>query len=487
MNASTSGNTRLIVAIVIVVSVPLGVYLVTRRPPEKEPVVSPTQNEPTKPEPRPEPFPELTALAAAARKLQREEDRQDAQEKWEELLKQVDQTTGTLDVSPLPAELVSFRDEAVRNIDLLKQQQPPKPVNVWETSDKVTPDEKLAAKIGHRYKEGRTIQSVAVCQIKGSGTNENWFRTDVNFLYEYRTLTTTEVKENLGTRILFTQKFEQMVQLRAVADRTVKFRQLTPLNQLVFEQVEKHVLDRVPGYRMMRSFGQLWTEIVDPEAKRTLTMAADMLEKAGVMEKKWDKIDLAEQVEKLQGSEIEVEYWVGFGVTKIEMKKGPKDAFSQDDMTRIAFGSSLLMDYYVLPAADKKIGETWEVEGKHMNAMFNLYDVTVDGNLQVRRVKDKTVGGRQLIELDVVGGELTVTDDQRRGVQRATLRPRAGNVLYSPEGHFVQSATLDWDSTTTWFSKGHLLFGTKDTRDLQCRTLYEARDLTTRADTGEAP
>ena len=493
MDTNAFGSRRLIVIIAVLIVIPIGVLLWTNRPPDDndggnpQPLPPPkeTGSPPAKGGGNSSPFnpaqDALAGLAARARELQREDKRPEAEQAWQAVLRKIG---GLADAQEGPAvphdELDGLRVEANRNLAELKRLQPRRPANEWaiDKGAGISKDETQKDQLLERYPIGRKIQSVAVWQIKGTGSNEAWaLKTDANFLYQYRVAVTTEVIENNGVELHFVQDFREVLQERATCDRTVQLRSLPPVAREVFRVFEETVLLEIPVYRVVRKVAGAYSTI-DPQGKRLLTKAADLLQGAGVLKEDWDKVELAAEIDKLQGTKVRMEYWAGFGVTALKIEKGPVNAFSESDLERLAHGSSLLMDHYVYPAAEKKVGETWEVEARHLQSLFNLYEASVDGSLRLKRLADKESAGQQLVELDVTGGELSVSDENAGARRQATLRPKSGRVTYSPRGHYVESGSLDWDSTTVWFTSRHLLFGTTKTRNLQVRTEYRARDVT---------
>ncbi len=452
----------IVAAVVVAIPCLIVLYLVIGR---NGPPSGPRPGPPG-PGPEPNDRSQIEKVILAAYDLQVDGKLSGAKEQWDKALEMID-------AQGHPDYLADLRDRAERNLEQIGEMQRENSKTTVSIEDHPDPPEKVPeATLEEYYPVGRKIRSVATVLITGTGTNERWFwKQEASFLYQYRVAVETEVVGNDGTELEFVQNFVEVVQERAVCDKSVRLRSLSPIAEQVFRVFEEAVLYRFPIYVHAKRLGEI-AGIVDPGAERILTRLAEMLEAAGLAS---DEFELAAQVEKLHGTRLRLKYWSGLGVTNIKVEKGPEGAFNQTDLERIAYGSSLLMDYFVFPGAKRKVGETWEVDARDVGSLFNLYDVTVDGTVALRRAENETLDDRPVAVLEILGGELAAEGEMEGGMRSATLRPKQGTVDFSTEGLFVERAQVTWHASDEWFSKRHLLFGTTRTRDMEMRTVYQAR------------
>ncbi|MGD0896810.1 MAG: hypothetical protein ABR915_03170 [Thermoguttaceae bacterium] len=383
--------------------------------------------------------------------------------------------------------LADLREEAFRGLESLPPETPAM-IFVRKRDPQKPADDKVApAILTNDYPVGRRIQSVAITEIRGVGSNEAWiFKTDAKFCYQYKVAVDTEVTKNDGEQLEFKQVLTQVRQERAdCGNSTVELRDLPPVFKQVFNIFEKLILDDVPGYRKIRNIADA-VQRVDPRLQRTLTRGEELLEDWGVLKKDWDKVEFAEQIEKLQGATVRLVYHPGWGVETVEVLDAKhNDWLSQTDLERLAYGSSLLMDHYVFPAREKQVNDSWEVDARHAADLFRLYDVKVNGSIRVTRKQDVQWEGDPVAVLELTGGEVLVSGEV--GVRKeATLRPKpggtihyflpaAGGASHGKQWPFIRHASVEWDANAQWFTTNHLLFGTVRIWDLHMTSQYWAR------------
>ena len=321
------------------------------------------------------------------------------------------------------------------------------------------------------YPAGRKIYSIAWLQVNGTGSNANWLiKKDVAFLYVYRVEVETEVTKNDGVVVDFVQHFREVVQQRFVGRHTFQLDAPSPITKKMFDLLDKHVLSKIPYYADLKEVKKI-ADVIDPDLKRTLTRTADLLGLNTV-----DPLDIAVQFEKLQGTALKLEYVSGIGVTNIDVLNAPKNtAFSEADLTRLAYGSSLLMDYYIFPGAKKNPAPTWGVDAQQVAGLFNLYDATISGTANLRREPDEVLDGTPVAVLRVLDGKLDVVGDVASGLRSGTLEPKPGGTIYfSPTDLFVRRANVSWHVSGQWDSPRSLFFGTKSQGNVEVTTVYEA-------------
>ena len=457
-----------------IVSVSLSCWLASRdggpEPPKPTPTAGPT------PPPKPTDWTQINSVREQARRLQEDQKWCDGRDRWQEVLT----------LLPAPSdnesgEVRTAREEATRSLKTLEDQclQAKSDKRVMKTSVTPSPESKPAEippkELLDYYPAGRRVRSRADLNISGQGSNEQWFlQTDAHFAYRYRVIGETLVKEHRerplgGAVVVFEQRFVEVVQLRAVSHVELRLKApQSPLLTMLWPKVDMP-LRQIPIYEAVRKAAGI-IQMVDPGLKRTLTYFADDL---GLAES--EDVQLAAQVDKLQGMRFEMEYDNGRGVTYIRILDGP--ALDNELLEQIAAGSSLMLDYFVFPAMnEKQEGDEWTVSPEEVAGMFPMaYDARAKGELTLRRgLNQCSPTGHDLAVLEVVGGDLQVEQLDGGSTGEASARPTRGRIWYDRQSLMVREAEAAWTGTTSWQSRDHLLFGTRNARNLRVETYYEA-------------
>lgn len=100
----------------------------------------------------------------------------------------------------------------------------------------------------------------------------------------------------------------------------------------------------------------------------------------------------------------------------------------------------------------------------------------VNGELVFRRdaVEAFASGAPLPLKLSPVGGEVELSGHFGCSQKSVTARPLSGEILFSLEDGLVRSARSTWRMSQASFTEDHLLFQTKQIRDLKLETRYHA-------------
>lgn len=418
---------------------------------------------------------DLHDLRSRAYEQQRQKKWLAAEALWKELL-------GNLSKLPDDPESRSSRKEAEVNLQLLEslcrpQQEPVAELSLEEPPPSARPEKVSEEHLLKHYPAGKTVRSVAHLVITGSGVNRDWFfEGQANFVYQYKVEAETKVKSNNGQTLRMEIWFPKVTQTRAVSDKELQLRfPESPLAGVVWDQVEENILRHDPAYVTVRKIAGI-VNMVDPRAKRTLTAFANQLQRFGVKLDDSEHIELAAQIERLNGIRLEVEYVSGIGVNKIRVLNG--EPFDRDDLERIAYNLSLLMDYYIFPGAEKRLGDRWTVRAEDVVSLMSLgHEIEATGSLNLERGPDKpTRDGKSQAILKLVSGEVNIKDPRGRNAE-AVVRVRSGLIDYSLEDLLVREAEISWSAGTAWVSTDHLLFGAERLRNVEVKSLYSAEKV----------
>lgn len=401
-----------------------------------------------------------------ALELQRDGKWCEAAQAWGKVLEQIPATAASPD-----------RDEAEQNKRLADNHcQPEKPpvgeLKIDPPAEDQRPQKASEAEVLKFYAPGRKVRSVALFSITGTGSNTAWMiRSNANFLYQYRVAVETTVKQNDGATVTFEQHFTAVDEMRAVSDQQFELRfPESPLIDLMWDQLEKQVLNDVPIYRVFKLFAKGYNTL-DPNGQRALTRLSRFV--PGV--EKFNQLELAERVNELAGHKLEITYVSGLGVSFVKVLEPADAKLDPDTLTHLARGSSLFADYYISRADEAAEGEIVPVRAEDVGAIFSIGDqFNVSGEIELKKVAS---GGASpaASQLEVVGGSLEVEAPDGGATRRATLAPKRGTVEYAAAERLVRRAKLEWHTDTLWATRDHLLFGTTSTRNLDITSYYEAK------------
>lgn len=466
----------------------IAIYLLQNSP-QPKPDSPDGKTKPTSAEPSPQPSPvnqpettrQQQKLRADAAQLQDDQKWCEAAAAWKKLLADIPQDDDSV-------ESQTLRQEAEYNARLCdKSCQPATRIPAKEEQVRVEPPKENRPKrispedLVNWYPEGKTVRSVGVFHISGRGTNSRWFfKAESHFQYVYKLATETKVVKNNpeSGKLTFEQTFHDVSQTCAVSKQTLEFN--PPENLLLnigWTSAEGLVAKRIPKYLLVRE-GIRQLEKLDPNFRNTLTWFQDALRKAGRKINNSDEIEFVTVIERVAGAKLRIEYVTGLGVTGITRLDGVD--LSEDELTQLAHASTVMMDYYLFPAANNKVGETWDVRASDVAQMVMpiASDTVVDGSLTLTRLKDESA---DIALLKAVRGDLQLRHNDQIREQQGRLTIKSGSARFSEKDHIVRSARLTFDANLDMQGRpDFLLFGTKAMRDLEVDSRYESEVVPTK-------
>ncbi|MCX7422130.1 MAG: hypothetical protein NT013_21670 [Planctomycetia bacterium] len=423
----------------------------------------------------------LLALANDARKLQADKNWGDAANKWKELLGQCPEGDAKYD---------DFRNEAERSLEESQKQQsipqigenikvpPPsnRPSEVKEPPREITKEDLLSW-----YPIGRTDQHVSLADINGRGIKRNWgLEGEVHFQYAGRIQTETKVIESDPEhgRLVIDLTIQEVSQNLAVSKVKLHLRlPETPWLNIAWSQLETVALRRYPKYVVIKKLVDLLAEAakkLDPRAEKTLTWLHEHLVKEnGSSLTQADEVQLIARIGELSGAKVRIEYATDLGVQFISRQN--EIPLDEDQLIRIAHASSLLLDYVVAQAAERKPGDQWTLAMRDVGGIAAALAMGDGLAGTVDLVREPKLAESEDDVLSVTGGSFSATVSD--GIQNSLARARiqSGTVIYSGAKKLVRSGELKFGGEAKQFSKDHLLFGAESMRDVTVRAIYEAQ------------
>ncbi|MFT5328075.1 MAG: hypothetical protein ACI8P0_005983 [Planctomycetaceae bacterium] len=412
---------------------------------------------------------ETPAVVLEAQKLQQASQWCEARDAWQQVIEEFkDSREGTV-----------WSTLASRNLDLVKERcEPPKNLIPAETRVEVPrlPESERPAPVSEErllaaYPTGRSVRGVSDLQITGEGSNRDWgLQGSCSFRYLARVAVEATVESNDGRELTFLVHYPEVSQSLVLTNKTLELAPIEmPLLSIVWENSEiETVLRHIPGYLIIRDLTNV-AKVIDPRLKRTLTALADQFDiQPG------DEFELQANLGKLDGSRFRMTYRSGLGVTWIEdLDSG---LFTPDELIRIAYSSSLLMDQYLVPTAEKQVGDEWTVRVQDVASLLHLDGMAqTSGELRLRR--EESPANSQHWSLGVRSGDIDVSISDTETEQEAHADIRSGVIHYDIARQVVLDAKLTLDATSDWSTRDHLLFGAEDLKDVEIKAFYRGERL----------
>ncbi|NQV24729.1 MAG: hypothetical protein HQ518_10200 [Rhodopirellula sp.] len=421
-----------------------------------------------KPEvPPPDPAPEPPPVVLEAQKLQQAGKWCEARDAWQQIIEEFKDSREDTVWSTL----------ASRNLALVKELceppvppvKPHKPIEVPPLPEPERPAPVSETRLLAAYPTGRSVRGVSDLQITGQGSSRNWgLQGSCSFRYDARVAVEATVEASDGRELTFLVSYPEVRQALVLSRRTLELaKPEMPVISTVWGAYEG-LLRHIPVYGVIRDFATL-ADIVDPRLKRTLTWLASQYDfQPG------DEFELQAKLGKLDGSRFRMTYRSGLGVTWIEdLDSG---LFTQDELNRIAYSSSLLMDQYLVPTAEKQVGDEWTVRVQDVASLLHLDGMTrTSGELRLRR--EKSPANSQNWSLGVRSGDIDVASSDSGTEQETHADIRSGLVHYDIDRQVVLDAKLTLDANSVWRTRDHLLFGAEDLKDVSIKAFYAGERL----------
>ena len=418
------------------------------------------------------PVPEsIQKLAKNARELQKDGKWCDAKGTWQQTLDQLGDTHPDL------------RQEAAANLAIAQEKCKPTHQPIDELNPE--PPKNLPARVPEDqivrfYKTGKTVHSLAYLDITGEGTNQNFIlKGTTHFAYRYQLIAETKVVENRGTAVVFELHFLDVAQLRAESHQELELELPdSPILAIIWNELEKNVLNPIPVYVVVKRAAEL-INVADPGLKSTLTRFNETLRHLGrpLVPAGDEVLPLVQKVSELAGQKVRLTYVSGLGIAEIKVLEGKK--LPPRDLERLAYCSSLLMDYFLGEKLPAEPGTTLTIRMADLGGMFGLFDLETNGELKFKAKTNRNYGDEPVDVLEIVGGEVVLNSRSPGAGGHGNIKPLPGGfVYYSPEKLLVRRAQFAWHGDAEWFSHDsladNLLGGTTNLSNVQVETYYEA-------------
>jgi len=407
--------------------------------------------------------------AEEARRLQLQGKHQEADAKWADVEEQV-KAIGA------PDELITLRQEAAANRKELKPLRE-KGTQSWREEEiQGRPEEIGKERILSYYRIGRTIRSGGEFLIQGRGTSSDWvFKKDAYFVVIVLGAVETKVLKNDGHEIQFQVAFKEVSRNLMASDASLELTEPdSPLLVVFWRPFEEVVLNGIPAYRVLKKVAE-WANVADPRLRRTLTWLQKRLHRNGVELSPNDTIQTMSGIERLSGMRVELTYVDGLGVRTVKVLDGIK--LPEEDLETLRSSSGPLLDYFIFPGAQKRVGDSWKVRPQDVANLIRLsyrYDVT--GELTLERGKDEPgePGGRAI--LNVVAGDVSCIGRGEDAEERVDMAVEPGSfVRYSLKQLLATEAKTRFRLKSHYHSLDHFLFRASDVRDVKIEAHYHAR------------
>jgi len=421
---------------------------------------------------------QVEAAADQARQLQREGKPRQADDKWKDVEKQI-KDLGS------PDELASLRQEGAANRKELKPLvgQAAKPTNEITRPESAIPISDRPNEVGQReilrfYPVGRTIRSGGEFVIEGRGTSRDWvFKNEAHFVVVVLAAAETKVLGNDGHTLRFEVAFKEVSRNLIASDGALELTEpVSPLLVEFWPVVQRQFLNEVPPYRVLKRVGE-WLNIADPRLRRTLTWLQKRLRRNGIELVPNDPIQTMAGIDRLSGTRVELIYVDGIGVTTVKVLDGIK--LPEEDLENLCKSSGPLLDYFIFPGAQKRVGERWDVRAQDVANLIRLsYRYEVSGHFTLERGKDEpAMRDRQAILniLNVVSGDVSCKGRGEDAEEQVDLAVESGFVKYSPKQLLATEAKTRFRLKSHYHSLDHFLFGATDVRDVKIEAHYHAR------------
>jgi len=323
------------------------------------------------------------------------------------------------------------------------------------------------------YPIGRKFSTLLDTIVTGKAKNSDWgIQSEAPYSFTTHMEFETTVKANAGGRLVLERKFKDGRQSLVVGNKSYHFNlPSTPL----YDQVTRALKSALPpGIRLVITA----MKELDPNGEHLLDALLSVAEHLDI----YPLPDLVafkmREFNELNGKTITLTYFEGELIDFWPKFKIP----DLNNWLRRAHG--ILMDHYIFPVRDKKVGATWTVEADKLGGMLLEPEnpLVADGLLHVKRIKtkdsDKAKWFSNRLSKDVV--TLSITDgridflkenDKHTHSGYAIVVPN-GKLMFDPNKYIVFNAVLTFKGYYKIESKDHLLFKAEQINEPLFRVYY---------------
>ncbi len=288
-----------------------------------------------------------------------------------------------------------------------------------------------------------------------------------------------ELIDSSQTRILSNERF-----------RLIDLKEDSPMLSLAILQALR-VLSANPttpiiavAIRLLQGVGK-----VDPGFERSLTASLAKLKACGLDLTKYAETDfdlkLATIVKgdvetQIAGHIVRIKVTGEPGLTEIKTIKGPLRASTQ--LTQLAGNLSPMLDMYVFPNTDARIGEKFSIDLSRASDLMNFGPgMSASGLLTMTYGSDATYDTEGCRSANLEGGTAKFIGSSNGIKHTTSLTPKLGKngkpglLLFSKNDLLVRRMSAEWDVSTFSVTENHLLFGVEKGSKLEVSSRYEAQ------------
>lgn len=364
----------------------------------------------------------------------------------------------------------------------------------WVTVSSDSPSVKWTQQeLKKRYPEGKSWIASSVAQANGEYKNKNWIRSQGNVFYQNSVTTQWKVERNTGGVIEFECEVIDSSQTRILSNerfRMIDLKEDSPMLSLAILR-SLQVLSANPTTPKIAAAIRLgqWGEIVDPGFERSLTASLAKLKAFGLDLTKYAETDFELKLNtilkggaetQVAGHIVRIRVTGEPGLTEIKTIKGPLRASTQ--LTQLAGNLSPMLDMYVFPNADARMGEKFSIDLSRASDLMNFGPgMLARGLLTMEYGSDATYDTEGCRSANLEGGTAKFTGSSNGIKHTTSLTPKLGKngkpglLLFSKNDLLVRRMSAEWDVSTFSVTENHLLFGVEKGSKLEVSSRYEAQ------------
>ncbi len=328
-----------------------------------------------------------------------------------------------------------------------------------------------------RYPKGKSWIASSVAQANGEYKNKNWIRSQGNVFYQNSITTQWKVGRNTGAVIEFECEVIDSSQTRILSNerfRLIDLKEDSPMFSLAVAH-SLRVLSANPTTPKIAAAIRLgqWGEKVDPGFERSLTASLAILKTFGLDLTKYAETDFDLKLAtilkggaetQVAGHIVRIRVTGEPGLTEIKTIKGPLRASTQ--LTQLAGNLSPMLDMYIFPNIDARIGEKFSIDLSRASDLMNFGPgMSASGLLTMTYGSDATYDTEGCRSANLEGGTAKFIGSSNGVKHTTSLTPKLGKngkpglLLFSKNDLLVRRMSAEWDVSTFSVTENHLLFG----------------------------
>ena len=342
----------------------------------------------------------------------------------------------------------------------------------------------------NRYPMDKTWIANSIAQVNGEYKNKIWIRSQGNVFYQRSTSAQWRVVENTGGVVEFECEVIDDSQTRILSNERFKLIDLkddSPMLSIAITQ-SLRVLSANPTIAVMIRLGQ-WVEKVDPGFERSLTVSIAKLKALGLDLTKYAETDFELKLNSVlkggakipfAGHKVRIRVTGEPGLTEIRTIEGPLRA--SNELTQLAGNLSPMLDMYVFPNTNARIGEKFSIDLARAKELMNFGSgMSARGLLSLKYGSDATYDSVGCRTATIEGGTANFAGSSNGTKHTTTLTPKLGKngkpgqLLFSIDDLLVRRMSTEWDVSTFSVTEDHLLFGVEKGSKLEVSSRYEAQ------------